>query len=158
MSRTIDADELKKQAEHCIETTDAFIELIDSAPTVDSDNNDERVEYCEKRIANNGSENELEIFRWVDAVEGFRWVVFYNGYGDLIRHWIEVLKNADTNICLRNRLDKKYNEYGLAQIEILNMLLVLWFGDYGASPRWGWIDERIGCRKFLEEIMMEAEK
>ena len=37
MGKYIDADELKKRAEHCIETTDAFIELIDSAPTVDAE-------------------------------------------------------------------------------------------------------------------------
>ena len=32
--RLIDANKLKKEAETCIETTDAFIELIDEQPTI----------------------------------------------------------------------------------------------------------------------------
>lgn len=32
--RLIDADELKRRSEHCIETTDAFAELIENAPTI----------------------------------------------------------------------------------------------------------------------------
>lgn len=34
--RLIDADELINKAETCIETTDAFIELIKNAPTVET--------------------------------------------------------------------------------------------------------------------------
>lgn len=36
--RLIDANKLKKEAETCIETTDAFIELIDEQPTVSKKN------------------------------------------------------------------------------------------------------------------------
>ena len=36
--RLIDADQLKYEAETCIETTDAFIELIDKMPTVNLSN------------------------------------------------------------------------------------------------------------------------
>lgn len=36
MSRLIEADELRRKAEHCIETTDMFIEMIDEQPIVDA--------------------------------------------------------------------------------------------------------------------------
>ena len=42
--RLIDADKLKHEAEDCIETTDAFIQLIDEQPTVSTKRERQRPE------------------------------------------------------------------------------------------------------------------
>lgn len=34
--RLIDADKLRHEAEHCLETTEAFVDLIDAQPTIDA--------------------------------------------------------------------------------------------------------------------------
>ena len=34
--RLIDADKLRHEAEHCLETTGAFVDLIDAQPTIDA--------------------------------------------------------------------------------------------------------------------------
>ena len=32
------------------------------------------------------------------------------------------------------------------------MMLVVWFGDYGTSPRSGWIEETVECKQFLLDV------
>jgi hypothetical protein len=47
-----------------------------------------------------------------------------------------------------------FSTYDYGQLEIIWMFLVLLFGDYGTSPRTGWIDEDNfdELRDFIDEI------
>lgn len=82
-----------------------------------------------------------------DIVEAFNSVVFYNCYAEPIAEWIKALnKGIDEGKTVF--LLQFQNE----QLEVLKMMLVVWFGDYGTSPRSGWIEETAECKQFLLDV------
>lgn len=44
-----------------------------------------------------------------------------------------------------------HTDYDFGGLQVIWMMCVCMFGDYGTSPRWGWIKDWQGCRTFLEK-------
>jgi hypothetical protein len=85
-----------------------------------------------------------------DLLDALDAVVWYNGFGEIISEW-EKLEPEDGTI----RAEYYKHEYDAGttnQLEIIWMIAVLLFGDYGTSPRSGWIEDIESFRKFCHRI------
>lgn len=83
-----------------------------------------------------------------DLLDALDAVVWYNGCGEIISEW-EKLEPEDGTI------HAEYYKHGYTntdQLEMLWMIAVLLFGDYGTSPRSGWIEDVESFRKFCHRI------
>lgn len=69
-------------------------------------------------------------------------VVFYQGLVPIIQSWKTLSPNNLFIQCPHEYNSTKYNvdANDIAQLQIFWMIAVLKFGDYGTSPRYGWID------------------
>ena len=91
-----------------------------------------------------------------DLIEVFALIVMYNGYEDLIEEW-----RTDMHKCDEELTDFHFGDFtgGYAgafeqgQVEFLLMILVIIYGEYGTSPRSGWITNPLGCSHFLDRVM-----
>ena len=91
-------------------------------------------------------------FDLLDALDSVTW---YNGLAPIVFSW------RDT-IVLNPKTDSSYNapknygsdeiDWGYHQLQVLWMIAVWLFGDYGTSPRFGWIDDVDGFRKWCLDI------
>lgn len=81
-----------------------------------------------------------------DIIDALDSVVWYNGMGDDISEW-KALPPGEYGYI--NRPD---NSRDNEQMEVLWMICVCLFGDYGTSPRTGWIEDVEGFRKFVDAI------
>lgn len=87
----------------------------------------------------------------VDALDSVTW---YNCLAELIIEWKKPGFFREEGGTLSWDW-KKFYEYGKetqAQIEVIWMILVILFGNYGTSPRTGWIDDKNGFYEFLDFI------
>ena len=77
-------------------------------------------------------------------------VVWYNGLSDCVQQMIDLEPNKNRYIlCPRDlTIDDQC-------LETIWMICVLLFGDYGVSPRSGWIEDVDGYRAFLKTILPE---
>ena len=73
-------------------------------------------------------------------------VVWYNGYWDTVKEWIDDLELLGETFGEASYRPKPITSEGL---EVLWMICVLLFGNYGTSPRSGWIEKTKECREFL---------
>lgn len=97
----------------------------------------------------------LNIYSW-DIVKSIDSWIWYNNLGDGVRELIEVLKlypdkDHDDFDPYFKTLDN-WRARWWDQLEPLYIIIVCLFGNYGTSPRVGWI-ERINiekCIRFLE--------
>mgnify|MGYP004643403605 CR=1 FL=1 len=69
-------------------------------------------------------------------------VVFYQGLTPIIQSWKTLSSDILCIRCPHEYNSTKYNVdfKDIAQLQIFWMIAVLRFGDYGTSPRYGWID------------------
>ena len=65
-------------------------------------------------------------------------IVWYNGIGDILLKLKEDIINSEGETY--SKLKYKYDEFSNNQFEIFWMMLVLMYGDYGTSPRSGWLN------------------
>lgn len=84
--------------------------------------------------------NKIEVEDLLDALDSVTW---YNGFAEEIMRW----------------KDLPYSNYGIIypiiedpQIEVIWMICCVLFGDYGTSPRSGWITDREGFYEFIDAI------
>lgn len=91
-------------------------------------------------------------------VQAMRGVLFYNELDSPLANTLEILdlalrKGGKNSINRQNILEGKADE----QFEVFWMLLVQMFGDYGTSPRNGWINyDRIkDAMEFIELLLEE---
>ena len=98
-------------------------------------------------------ENECleKLEKLLDAIDSVTW---YNGYYEIMEQWINDLSTRKEGDDYYRRPDHE-NDGGL---EVIWMLCVCMFGDYGTSPRSGWIDDFKGCRDFLVTITSTSSK
>lgn len=68
---------------------------------------------------------------------------------------ITVLRETDTESLTSSYLREHFNldMYYNDELNVLWLLLVKMFGDYGCSPRSGWIEKRSACADFLETVV-----
>lgn len=88
-----------------------------------------------------------------DGKEAFENIVFYNGYEAIVKQWVDALNLVTAFSPHLMDFISGYSPEGVAQIECLNIMLVTWFGDYGTSPRSGWIENRKECAGFLLSVL-----
>ena len=95
-------------------------------------------------------------------------VVWYNGIGEYILRWkdlevteqdLEVTEHSFIK-CPLYEMRLKFSDRDYSVFEMIWMISVLLFGNYGTSPRSGWIEDISGFRNFIDkitEIYREAE-
>ena len=76
----------------------------------------------------------------LDILDSITW---YNGIGEsLIKLKEDLIKQNDNGnyLIIDHNLEYKNKEFADKQFEIFWMMLVLLYGDYGTSPRSGWLE------------------
>lgn len=93
-------------------------------------------------------------------------IVDYNGLFPVILEWIKygdniIYNDSSTTIIPypHNYLLDPPNIGDTSQLQIFWMLLVLLFGDYGTSPRFGWInaDRWKECKEFINTLCKDCD-
>ena len=84
-------------------------------------------------------------------------IVWYNGlYEQLLKLKEDIVKqkNNDNYLKINENLEPKFEGFNDAQFEIFWMMLVLLYGDYGTSPRTGWLlmENKEKIIKFIDDI------
>lgn len=83
-------------------------------------------------------------------------VIWYNGLYEIVRSWKDLpVRGTAPYVSIFN--DRFYGASGYdpetkAQLEIIWMIAVLKFGEYGTSPRSGWIEKVDEFKKWIDEI------
>ena len=85
----------------------------------------------------------------ISAIEA---VVWYNGLGEFILPWRDMKPNDYTGYIKPNYRDKGYDDSLVTQLEAIWMIAVMLYGEYGTSPRSGWIEDIDGFKKFVDAI------
>ena len=82
----------------------------------------------------------------------FYWSYWYNGYEDDLDEIIEYLKKKKNSGSSIFRPDTIKSDGSTPLLELFWMILVVQYGEYGTSPRSGWItNDKIGeCIDHLE--------
>lgn len=78
-------------------------------------------------------------------------IVWYNGLGEIVLQWKDKEPNITGYISPDYR-DKGYDVETVANLEFIWMIAVLLYGDYGTSPRSGWIKDCQGFKTFIHAI------
>lgn len=88
----------------------------------------------------------------LDALDGVTW---YNGLAEEVFGWtfLPTEGQEDRKIITFPRSVNPMNPDG-QQLEVIWMIAVILFGDYGMSPRTGWIEDIEGFREFCQDITM----
>ena len=87
-------------------------------------------------------------------------VIWYNGLIDGVSNWIKQPVTNGHIICPKfyGLQEAEYDIRDEAQLQLLWMIAVLRFGDYGTSPRYGWITDIEGFKFWCEDIIKTIEK
>ena len=80
----------------------------------------------------------------LDALDSVTW---YNGIGEDIREWKDLpIDDEGSIICPYELFAHDTSK------EVIWMICVCLFGEYGTSPRSGWIENVEGFKAFIDEI------
>ena len=63
------------------------------------------------------------------------------------------LKDIELNRDLMMYTSSRLELYNIAQAHFIYMLLVLLYGNYGTSPRFGWIEDKEGAAAFIDKLL-----
>ena len=77
-------------------------------------------------------------------------IVWYNGLEDTVIKWKDHKAGYDEVPYYKYKSSVSEADY--AQLEMVWMYLVLRFGNYGTSPRSGWIEDSEGYKKWFEGL------
>ena len=69
-----------------------------------------------------------------ELIEAIKRACWYNGYEEYLEEIKNQIEQTPTN---KYSYSYDYNDEGF---QVVYMILVLLFGDYGTSPRFGWIE------------------
>lgn len=89
-----------------------------------------------------------------DLIEALDLVAHYNGIAELIYEWRNIEPENGGLLPIYAEQSRKYSGQPYDQLQIFWMICVILFGDYGTSPRSGWIDKHNvrHFREFIERI------
>ena len=90
--------------------------------------------------------------RTSDIIDALDSVIWYNGLGEEVLKWIELEPDIHGTISHERAYKYPFEDDGDAQLQLIWMICVCLFGDYGSSPRVGWIEDIPGFRKFIKKI------
>lgn len=94
---------------------------------------------------------ELDAAKLIASLDCVTW---YNGLAEEIIHWKDEGYFDERNGWL-NWNWQRFNDFGFKkrnQIEVIWMICVGLFGNYGASPRTGWIENKDAFFDFIDSI------
>ena len=77
--------------------------------------------------------------------------LWYNDLLCIVESWADLQPNEHKQIT-EPYFDMDIDPYFKAQLQIIWMILVIMYGDYGTSPRFGWIEDINGFRAFIERL------
>lgn len=89
----------------------------------------------------------IKMFTVMDFITALDSVTYYNGLAHAVRGWKRLQK-----------YEAPSESYGaedagdIAQLQVIWMMCVSLFGDYGVSPRYGWIENIDGFHDFIDLI------
>lgn len=85
------------------------------------------------------------------ALDGVTW---YNGLADVVLSWADLQPKNGTLLSPPKEYgaDPWSPEEDKSQLQVIWMIAVELFGDCGTSPRFGWIEDLDGFRKWVLEI------
>lgn len=86
-----------------------------------------------------------------DMIDALEDVVFFNGLYSSLVAAKEDIQAADKYCCRPVRLCGDGDE----QFEIFWMLMVILFGEWGSSPRTGWILDKEAACKFVDALIVD---
>lgn len=91
-----------------------------------------------------------------DLMEILNTIVWYNGLSDSLLEIKKIILETP-KFEYNHMLRPKGNDFDDNQFEIFWMILVLQFGDYGVSPRSGWLEmeNKDKIIKFIDDITIE---
>lgn len=87
--------------------------------------------------------------------EAFVFALWYNGYEDEFQQWLDLKPNNDKRITCPYFDDKDYDG---SLIQTMWMYCVIKYGDYGTSPRYGWIEEIDNFKNFVKQLIENIKK
>lgn len=92
-------------------------------------------------------QNGIDSEKLLDALDSVTW---YNGLAELVLDW----KNLPvvTTVAGGSQIQHQYRSLDGEQLEVIWMIAVSLFGDYGTSPRSGWITDVEGFYAFIDRI------
>jgi hypothetical protein len=85
-----------------------------------------------------------------DLLDALDAVVWYNGHGEIIAEW-KWLEPKD-GVIRAEYYKHGYTDTDTDLLGMIWMIAVLLFGNYGTSPRSGWIEDVESFRKFCHRI------
>ena len=91
----------------------------------------------------------------MSGINSLLWVLWYNGYEQQIKDLYEYLKQAEVTARYPHDLGILSDDADSPD-RILWSTLVMEFGDYGTSPRYGWINKTQRAIDCLEEFFAEG--
>ena len=86
-----------------------------------------------------------------ELIHALNAVVWYNGIAEDILKWKKIQPSETTGYILPDYY-KKYDGQLKEWLEMFWMISVMLFGDYGTSPRSGWIEKKEEFYKFIDDI------
>ena len=86
--------------------------------------------------------------KYEDAIDSVTW---YNGLAEIVRSWKTTCNENSGFLTPPDRYGAD-NSHDEAQLQVIWMMCVVLFGDYGTSPRYGWISDIDGFKKFIDRI------
>ena len=90
----------------------------------------------------------------LDALDSVTW---YNGLAEIICEWKKdgyFNQYEDYSLSWKDETFDSYDLDTRSQLQIIWMICVCLFGDYGTSPRWGWVEleNKEAFHDFIDEI------
>lgn len=86
-----------------------------------------------------------------NALDSITW---YNGLAPIVFSWINLKNDNGYSIGCPNDYGApgNWSMANVSQLQIFWMYAVEMFGDYGTSPRFGWITDEAGFKKWILDI------
>lgn len=98
----------------------------------------------------------MQLIKSEELIHALDSVTWYNGLDEIIAHWKDENYFDDNLGNLHWKWDKfrSYDIETRAQLQVIWIICVKLFGDYGTSPRSGWIKEEHKEKfyQFVDEI------
>ena len=79
----------------------------------------------------------------IELREALRDAIWYNGLNVEVRKWAENLPD---------QFGWENDNAGDGQLQLIWMICILMFGNYGTTPKYGWIEDIEGFRLFINRI------
>lgn len=89
--------------------------------------------------------------KYINALDAITW---YNGLDSVVSDWLDLQPGKPGRVILApvNYGMQYPDELVMAQLQVIWMIAVTLFGDYGTSPRYGWIENIDGFREWIKKI------